>query len=653
MRRRPWRQVCAVTLFGVVASTLVAPKLLSALPTQNEHDSRAAVDRVIRESRLVGGRLRQQIHAKDGQLLSMNEGVSGSPDSRGSVSTTSVPTVQTSSAVSTVALAAEQDLLVMPVVVPEPGIQADVLVTTGPTSTGPTSTGPTSTGPTTTGPTTTGPTAPNGPTTTAGPIAEVPVSYVVANVRVTEGQNATFTITANRAQAVDVQIQLVAGSGTARADDYATGRDVTVPASAVMKAGATSLRIELPTIDDEIRELDEHRMISFVQLADPVALASGTVTIIDNDSKEIVNIRNTGALGDGRTDDTAAIQRAVDQVHAAGGGVVTFPPGIYVTRSVAIHPGLTFLGQGGVLKRPAGQGKWVRTFTTDGNQYKGEGLSEPLVIDGMIFDGNRQQQSEYRNYELEQAHLVMLAADPQSPGQLRAFVHNTTFRDGVGDGLSVYTNVNVVVTQSSAHDVFRGGLVVGGGNTDVVVDGFTTTGPELATGIDFEIDGPGFGGSLTVRATLTNMDIDADFDIGVGESNGSRISVDRLVMRNGPFTSFTPNANVRITNSLLHFGGVDIGNRILFPYDMTIESSQIIVTPDPAQQFSAVDVWFGHREFAAQPFGVLRFRNVDFIRGPGGSSPTFGVYQRVMRPGDQIVYDNVTFDPGFVKPVGP
>lgn len=47
-------------------------------------------------------------------------------------------------------------------------------------------------------------------------------------------------------------------------------------------------------------------------------------------------VKDFGAVGDGATDDTAAIQAAVDACDAAGGGVVFFPPGTYNVTQVAL-----------------------------------------------------------------------------------------------------------------------------------------------------------------------------------------------------------------------------------------------------------------------------------------------------------------------------
>src|SRR5690242_16008154 len=45
------------------------------------------------------------------------------------------------------------------------------------------------------------------------------------------------------------------------------------------------------------------------------------------------NVKDFGAKGDGRTTDTAAIQKAIDAAHAKG-GVVWLPPGDYLVGSL-------------------------------------------------------------------------------------------------------------------------------------------------------------------------------------------------------------------------------------------------------------------------------------------------------------------------------
>ena len=63
----------------------------------------------------------------------------------------------------------------------------------------------------------------------------------------------------------------------------------------------------------------------------------------------------------------------------------------------------------------------IRTF--DANyQYSGMVDSEPIIIKGLIFDGNSQNQGPYKNYELEHSDLVFLGADTSKPGRLKTII---------------------------------------------------------------------------------------------------------------------------------------------------------------------------------------------------------------------------------------
>ncbi len=75
------------------------------------------------------------------------------------------------------------------------------------------------------------------------------------------------------------------------------------------------------------------------------------------------NVAQYGAVGDGRTVNTHAIQKAIDAANSAGGGVVLVPPGTWVCGTIRlkdnvtlnVQPGATLLGSPNIEDYPAVQ----------------------------------------------------------------------------------------------------------------------------------------------------------------------------------------------------------------------------------------------------------------------------------------------------------
>ncbi|NMG08828.1 hypothetical protein DP117_18765 [Brasilonema sp. UFV-L1] len=368
-------------------------------------------------------------------------------------------------------------------------------------------------------------------------------------------------------------------------------------------------------VDDDINEADEN--LEFKLLNPQNAIFNNkklhNLTIIDNDRKSIVSVRDVGATGDGITDDTKAIQTAIDTVYNQGGGVILFPPGVYIVTSVKLKENITYQGYEATIKRPDKQDKWTRTFTTE---YSSKEDSKPLIIKGLTFDGNSKNQGAYQKYELEQAHLIFLTADPKLPGRLQAFVEDCTFKNGVADGISVYTNVSVKVNNCEAIDVFRGGFVLTGGNSSAQVHNLTTRGKVDPAGIDIEVDGRGYGDTLKVDVKLENLNlIDGDFDVNV--EDGSTVIGNNIISSDAPFYIFSLNSTMKFTNSKFKIGAVDdYENRIVLPHNITFENCKFSVTRKetgkPYSFFSAADVWWQHPSYSTQRNQLLVFQNCFF-----------------------------------------
>lgn len=66
------------------------------------------------------------------------------------------------------------------------------------------------------------------------------------------------------------------------------------------------------------------------------------------DIAEVVNVKETGAVGDGVTDDTLAIKRAIERAAFRGGGAVCIPEGEYVLSDILYirHSGIVLRGAG-------------------------------------------------------------------------------------------------------------------------------------------------------------------------------------------------------------------------------------------------------------------------------------------------------------------
>jgi hypothetical protein len=76
--------------------------------------------------------------------------------------------------------------------------------------------------------------------------------------------------------------------------------------------------------------------------------------------EEMISVYDFGATGDGVTNDTTAVQNAINEASARGGGTVVFPSGTFACTQLNVPSDVTLFGLGGVIK----------TFGTIGYQIR-------------------------------------------------------------------------------------------------------------------------------------------------------------------------------------------------------------------------------------------------------------------------------------------
>lgn len=84
-----------------------------------------------------------------------------------------------------------------------------------------------------------------------------------------------------------------------------------------------------------------------LKLASAGALSSSFVPR----SAAAIDVRSFGAQADGRTLNTRALQRAIDAAHQAGGGIVSLPPGIFLSGGLVLRSRVTLHLEAGCILR--------------------------------------------------------------------------------------------------------------------------------------------------------------------------------------------------------------------------------------------------------------------------------------------------------------
>ena len=164
-------------------------------------------------------------------------------------------------------------------------------------------------------------------------------------------------------------------------DATPTGKNLMLAATEGAARNALGLQTGATSIAGSLEELSNgtqtnSRVWSPRNLADYVeAKAQATVDA----AKTVANVKDYGAVGDGTTDDTAAVQAALDAVYNAGGGTVIFPPATYFMNMYGvIRSHTTIEGAGATFVKKVGQGS-TAVFATLGGPGYGAGAKNVTI----------------------------------------------------------------------------------------------------------------------------------------------------------------------------------------------------------------------------------------------------------------------------------
>ena len=175
------------------------------------------------------------------------------------------------------------------------------------------------------------------------------------------------------------------------------------------------------------------------------------------------NVKNYGALGDGATDDTRAVQAAINAAHAASSGIVYFPAtgACYMVRGLTFYANLTYSGEN--------QGVCIKSISSSATLVStpASAAFSNVTISNLTFNGNASSFTGYDCLELRGPTNVVIdhvtatrcgedgvyvtgwgtGSNPAGQGN-GLLITNLTSSSNGRNGMSIISGMNITVRNS-------------------------------------------------------------------------------------------------------------------------------------------------------------------------------------------------------------
>lgn len=364
----------------------------------------------------------------------------------------------------------------------------------------------------------------------------------------------------------------------------------------------------------DVMNVSNAGVVSFPQglgnISNSTAISTGSTTArsLANRFADVVNVKDFGAVGDGVTDDTAAIQNAIDtcfQIGVNGGGIeLFFPKGTYVCKITidGYAPGndvgensITINGYAATLKGRASDTSIIQingavANIVDPNPY-GNIYANGIVIQGLTLDMSNMANT-VAVYGIAAQHSyactikdIHVYADPSLGGGL--FLGSQTYTwtiinltcnrvklKGYNSGdniISIHNFYNLDAVQVLLENCFCCGFY--GGTLQGPIDHFVFTGAQTISIFGMDIEGPNTG------EVVYKINSNCRAIVSIGNAMGG-YTLDSYSSGYAPNSNFSDRPN---------FAGLNgIGT-----YGRTTSQGQVAVTTSPTPIYKFKDTQVG------------------------------------------------------------